>query len=69
MGRIVMQDGEVIEDVKKVMDTHDGFLRVERFIKKTEAEAKPTEIVIEIISKERVHRLEHIKIWEGRGKL
>jgi len=55
VGRIIMQNGDVIKDVKKVIDTHDGFLRVERY--------RENKIVIDIMSKEKVDRIEDIKIW------
>jgi len=70
VGRIIKQDGEVIDEVKRVIDTQDGFLRIERFIRIRHFFVKnpnPDDIrvVTDIISKDQVRRIEDIRIISG----
>jgi len=70
VGRIIKQDGEVIDEVKRVIDTQDGFLRVERFIRiryffTKNPNPEDIRVVTDIISKVQVRRIEDIRIISG----
>lgn len=51
MGSIELQDGETIRDVKRVVDTHDGFVGVELRDGRT----------LVFISKERIKTIDGLK--------
>jgi hypothetical protein len=67
VGRIVFENGDVIKEVKKVTDTHDGFLRIEYFVKSDMTDSKKLKVVTEVLRKDSIRKIEGVKIWESKS--
>jgi hypothetical protein len=67
VGRIVFENGDVIKEVKKVTDTHDGFLRIEYFVKSDMTDSKKLKVVTEVVRKDSIRKMEGVKIWESKS--